>query len=153
MDKCKVIFFLIAMVGSLSVSAQKMSKKEIKTLEKKADKAYGFEYYDLAVEKYEKLDSLKPDNAEIKYRLGVSYIRSNFHEGALPHLQAAEKLGYKSKDKPEMYLNEEHYFWESPDIDFNLARAYHLHSEFEKATSYYQKLLKKYNSAYKGSGH
>lgn len=153
MNKFNVIFFLLVMLGSLSVSAQKMSKKEIKELEQKADKAYGYEYYDMAVQKYEKLDSLKPENAEIKYRLGLSYMRSNHHEGALPHLKAAEKLGFKTKDKPELYLNEEHYFWESEDIDFNLARAYHLHSEFKTAITYYQKLLKKYKDAYRGHGH
>lgn len=85
-----------------------------------------------------------PDNSNVNYKLGYAYFRSyNQKYKALPYLEkAAERQtgeygsfntsGYDPFDPKEVNA--------PPEVDYYLARAYHLDYQFDKAIIHYNKL-------------
>lgn len=100
------------------VFAQKV--EGIRSMESEAGKGFADDRFGDILPIYLLLDSLKPDNAQIKARIGISYLNLSTKYRALPYLVKAKQLNY-SKD----------------GIDYYLGRAYHLNHEFDKAMEEY----------------
>ncbi len=73
-NKPTYYFLLILIVFPLTLSAQ--SKINVKKLKKQAQQYFDNEQFDLALPLFLKLDSLEPDNFEIKYSIGACYLNS-----------------------------------------------------------------------------
>ncbi|MCW5898315.1 MAG: PD40 domain-containing protein [Flavobacteriales bacterium] len=99
-------------------------------------------FYNQAAEVWAKLLEQDPDNANLNYKLGLSYFNSyNQRAKALPHLKKASDLrkaggygsfntsGYDPFDARERNCPVE--------VEYYLGRAYHLNNEFDKADEHY----------------
>ncbi|MBK6342943.1 MAG: PD40 domain-containing protein [Flavobacteriales bacterium] len=102
--------------------------------------------YNQAAEIWKELVTEQPENANLNYRLGLSYFSSfNQKAKALPYLEKASTLrkggnyggfntaGYDPFDPRETNAPVE--------VDYYLGRAYHLNENFDKADLFYQKFL------------
>jgi len=100
--------------------------------------------FNQAAKVWTELVSDNPDNSNLNFKLGYSYFRSyNQKYKALPYLEkAAEKRtseygsfntsGYDPFDPKEVNA--------PPEVDYYLARAYHLDYQFDKAIIQYKKM-------------
>lgn len=113
----------IAQNTKLSPEEKEKIQKEINRIAPIAKKYFDNEKYLLALEQYELLYNLNPDNPDIIYPLAVCYINNDYNWKALPLL---EKCNKKSASYPIA-------------LSYYLARAYHLSHRFEEAIKYYQK--------------
>ena len=77
---------------------------------------------ELALEFYLKANRFNPNNAMINYKLGLCYIEVKPVEQAIKYFYIAQELD------PNV----------APDFDYNLARAYHLALDFDKAIVLYK---------------
>ncbi len=82
--------------------------------------------YRLAIDNYIKADKFNPDNALLNYKLGRCYLDQNDKSEAIKYLEKAIKLD--PRISPDKVYN---------DVNFLLARAYHLDYQFDKAISKY----------------
>lgn len=102
--------------------------------------------YNQAAEIWKELVAAQPENANLNYKLGLSYFNSyNQKAKALPYLEKASQLrkrggyggfnttGYDPFDPRETNAPVE--------VDYYLGRAYHLAEQFDKADVFYQKFL------------
>lgn len=128
-----------AVMFASGVFGQSMSKKELKKLEHEAHTFFISEYYQEAKAKYLDLLAIDSTNSKYNYFIGVSILRSIHEEKALPYLQAAINSNFKLEDKPWVKFDVDRNRWISNDLNFNVARALHLHHEFQKAIVEYQK--------------
>ena len=71
------------------------------------------------------LDSIHPGNTLYKYHIGICYLNSSAKSRAYPYLEFV----YQQEDAPE-------------EIMFELARAFHLGMEFDKAIIMYESYRK-----------
>lgn len=111
-------------------------------LKEKAYDFFSYADYENARPLLLKLDSLDPGNPKVNYEIGICWIHSMHQENALPYFKKAKEYGYKDDGEPDLYLSVvEKYV--SEDLDFNLARAYHLHHEFDKAIEAYRQYEKR----------
>lgn len=109
--------FLILACGSiLQLNAQDSYKK----IKSEATEFYRIEEYHHALPFYLKLDSLRPNDAEVNYHIGICYYNSEHKLRALPYLVKSKKLMHKHHE-----------------LDLMLAKLYHLHNEFDKAEEHY----------------
>lgn len=145
-----LVFFLVSLQSTV---LGQNGDKELHKQEVQAEKAFGFEYYEEAIVQFGELLKKDPSSAKYNYYMGVSHMRSTHHEYALPFLKKAYEAGYRSDGKPEIVLDESHDEYISEDMEFNLARAYHLHEEFEEAKIHYNALKKKYDEVYHNKIH
>lgn len=81
----------------------------------------GKAFYSKAIELFEKANSFNPNNAELHYKLGISYLGSGFKSKCLVHFQKAYQI------KPDLV-----------DIHYYLGRGYHLNLELDKAITEYK---------------
>ncbi len=110
-----------------------------------ASKLMEEKFFNQAAAIWNELVTAQPENANLNYKLGASYFNSyNQNEKALPFLQKASDLrkanygsfntaGYDPFDPAETNAPVE--------VDFYLARAYHLAGDLDKADQYYQKFM------------
>ncbi|TXI79824.1 MAG: hypothetical protein E6Q44_08605 [Flavobacteriales bacterium] len=110
-----------------------------------ASKLMEEKFYNQAADIWGQLLSTDAENANLNYKLGVSYFNSyNQKAKALPYLERAASLrkanfgsfntaGYDPFDARERNAPAE--------VDYYLGRAYHLNNEFDKADVAYQKFL------------
>jgi len=140
-----LFFLFISFVGignSVSQINVKIEKAEFKLQKKGANKAlqnvkFGDFYYtqnsqgayERAIKYYLLAYQYNPNNPELNYKIGICYIESVMGFKSLDYLKTA----YNSK--PNV----------TNDIEYFLARAYHLNNKFDKAIEYYNK--HKYNVA------
>ncbi|HEY0976327.1 MAG TPA: hypothetical protein VGE21_02560 [Flavobacteriales bacterium] len=102
-------------------------------------------FYNRAAEIWVGLVNERPENSNLNWKAGYSYMNSyNQKAKALPYLEMASNkrnasyggintAGYDPYDPKETNAPAE--------VDFWLARAYHLNSDFDKADSYYNKFM------------
>lgn len=112
-----VFFFIAGAYAQSGGSAYKKAKK-------KAEGYFVDEIFKSALPLYLQLDQLNPGDPEINYKIGVSYLHTQFKTKAIPFFEKA-----KVKDKENQYS----------DIDYYLGVAYHADHQFDKATDYYNK--------------
>ena len=78
-----------------------------------------------ALEKFELLDSLTPDNIDVKYPLAICYL------DVFRHLdKAIQYLKDVKEERPE-----------DAEVVFNLAKAYHFSNDVDRAKDYYKEAL------------
>jgi outer membrane protein OmpA-like peptidoglycan-associated protein len=100
------------------------SARLLKRYRYNAKEAFKTNNFDLALDYAYLADSMNPNQVDMKYIEGVSYLQSTTRIDALNPLIYAKKNNYK----PE-------------EIDFYLAQAYHLNNYFDSAIYYYKQHL------------
>ena len=104
-------------------SGYSIAKRQIKS----GDYAYSQKNYNEALRFYLKANNFNPNNAELNYKIGYSYYHSLEKYSCMDYFEKAYLLD-KTVDK---------------DIDFYIARGYHLNYKFDDAINHYEK----YNSS------
>lgn len=96
---------------------------------KQGDKLYeeGPGMYDLALENYMKAYNFNPDNALLNYKIGRAYLYYNDKSNAIKYLERAYELD------PRISLDLKY-----NDVNYLMARAYHLNYDFDKAIEKYK---------------
>lgn len=82
--------------------------------------------YQEALKFYEKANAFNPNNSELNYKIGFCNINSSFKNRALPFFEKAYQLNPTVR----------------PDIQYYIARGYHLLEEWDKAIGHYQNYAK-----------
>ena len=95
----------------------------------KGDKYYekGPGMYHLAIDNYMKAYKFNPDNALLNYKIGRCYLYDNDKSNAIKYLERAYDLD------PRISLDMEY-----NDVNYLLAKAYHLDYQFDKAIEKYK---------------
>ena len=145
-------FLLLLLAGFLQVSGQN-TERILSSSPEEAKKFFEYGDYANAIRHYDFLLSEDSLSADYHYYLGISYLRSVHHEKALEHLIYAKRAGFHLGGKPKLYYDNAYDTYESESPDFNLARAYHLHRDFEEALKHYQLFHGQIKSAYKRHAH
>lgn len=102
--------------------------------------------FNQAAEIWTELLATDPENANLNYKLGLSYFSSyNQKPKALPYLEKASQL---RKSGSYGGFNQAGYDPFEPrernapvEVDYYLGRAYHLNEDFDKADQFYQKFI------------
>ncbi|MFT3885177.1 MAG: hypothetical protein QM724_07045 [Flavobacteriales bacterium] len=138
----------IASVAACLLSLMAMAQGGNTSLTRKfeeANKLMEERFYNQAVEVWKQLQETQPNNANLNWKVGYAYMNSyNQKAKALPYLQtAAEKrtqaygnfntAGYDPFDPKETNAPVE--------VDYWLARAYHLNGDFAMADDLYNKFI------------
>lgn len=118
MDVRKI--WLLLLFISLSSFAE--DKLFYKNLRYQATELYRIDEYRLALPMLLKVDSLKPNQKDILYKIGVSYYKIGYRKESENYLRKANDLGYKDKY-----------------ILYYLGRAFHMNNEFDSAIVYLNK--------------
>lgn len=93
---------------------------------------------DLALKNFLELEKLYPDNAHVKYKVGLCYFSTtNRKQLAIPYFQTASKN--ISQEFAEGNYKEEK---APPDAIYKLAKTYHLEFDIDKAIAEYKKFQK-----------
>lgn len=98
---------------------------EIKTGDKYYSQGPGV--YLFAIEHYLKANEFNPNNAFLNYKIGRSYLNANDKANAIKYLEKAYSLDPKISHSLK-----------NNNINYLLARAYHLNYEFDKAINKYK---------------
>ncbi len=134
-----IIIFITTLFGngySQSVGFTKYNfpnhKKELSNAlgnVKKGDKFYtdGPGMYRLAIDNYLKAYKFNPDNALLNYKIGRCYLHGNDKSEAIKYLEKAHLLD------PRISLDMEY-----NDVNYLMAKAYHLDYQFDKAIEKYK---------------
>lgn len=77
--------------------------------------------YTEAIEYYLQANNFNPNNALLNYKIGLCYLHTMVKSRAISYLELANKLDPNA----------------TPDLKFQLAKAYHLNYEFDKAIEMY----------------
>ncbi|HSI90268.1 MAG TPA: hypothetical protein VK927_04085, partial [Adhaeribacter sp.] len=121
-------FKLLSVLGFLLVLASTCAyAQKPRQLISKGDKAYFENDNKAALAFYEQALAAQPDNIKANYRAGLIYLELDLPAKAIPLLLKATTLSPR-------------YQYE---YTFNLARAYHLNSNFEEAIPHYRAVLAK----------
>lgn len=88
--------------------------------------------YSFAIEQYMKANEFNPNNALLNYKIGRAHLVDNDKSTAIKYLEKAYSLN--PKIAPEVN-----------DINYLLARAYHLNYEFDKAIAKYKEHMNSLN--------
>jgi outer membrane protein OmpA-like peptidoglycan-associated protein/tetratricopeptide (TPR) repeat protein len=113
-------FLIVLLLAPLLLFGQK--KENPKKVLSKAREAVRVEEYRHALPHLRKLDSLDPTNHEVHYLYGIVYLKIDKREKALENLRKAG-VGVEKFD----------------NINYYMARAYHLNHEFDSAVMFYEK--------------
>ena len=98
--------------------------KEAKNSIEEGDKLFeqGSIFYKQAIDPYLKANAFNPNNALLNFKLGKSYMYSNYKLKSIPFLEKAIKLN------PNV----------DPQLHYVMAKAYHLDMQWDKAISEYK---------------
>ena len=117
--RLSIIWSLLAYTMLVHISLPAYSQNNVlKNLKFRADDFFNAELYTLALDTYKQIDSLKPNDAEIKYKMGLCYLNMSHKSMALKPLLNAQLLGFQSSG-----------------LSFNLGKAYHFNNQFSQAYS------------------
>jgi len=121
MNRNLVVLTLFFVFISSTVSFPQTLKQTQKLLNQ-ANKSLALEKWYEALPVLQELDSLRPNDPETNYKLGLAYFNSVSKPQSLQHFQIAERGNYQAED-----------------LDYYLGRAYHYNHRFDEAIAYYQK--------------
>ena len=110
--------FIFIFCAFCSTAISQDYKKFVKT----ADKLYAKGDINSAIKFYRRADRIKPGNAKINLKLGLSYLSSDYKQKALPILNKVYKINPKV----------------DPDINFYLGLAYQHSHDYQAALSQYR---------------
>lgn len=118
MDKRFISAFFLVLVSLAGYGQDSMDK---------GDKAYNKKDYQEAIKNYLSVIQGQPDNPELNFKLGMSYLYTLTKSKAAPYLEKAYKL------KPEV----------DPDIDYHLGMAYQNNHQFGLARKHFEEFKRK----------
>ncbi|MGM0650288.1 MAG: OmpA family protein [Bacteroidota bacterium] len=132
----KQILFIIILSISININAFSQKNPDRQFVNKFYD-ASAFIYennYGEALPLLKDLDSIKPDNANIQFLLGLCYLKSRIYQQ-----KAEEKLAYASDSISKKYQEDNHREQNSPpETWFFLGQAYRINSKFVKSQSAFE---------------
>jgi len=123
--RISLILILFALCSLQAYCQDKEAERFTNRIENIAQEYYRIGDYSRALEGYLMLDSIRPENTLYKYHIGICYLNSSAKSRAYPYLEFV----YQQEDAPD-------------DIMFELARAFHLGMEFDKAIIMYESYKK-----------
>src|SRR6218665_1392167 len=125
---------LIVFVSAGWAAANPLPDKDYKRMYADAEVFFTNENYNAALDLYLQLDSMK-SNANLKFKIGFCYLNAaTYKTKAIPYLEEAVKHIANRYEEGE--INEK----QAPlSSIYYLAKAYHLHYDFDKAIEMYQK--------------
>lgn len=88
----------------------------------------------LSIQEFNKAYEINPNNSELNYKIGVAYMQGDHKFDALPYFEKAKKLN------PDGF----------PEMDFYLARSYHIRMNWDKAEKYYKSYIEHPKASKKG---
>ena len=100
------------------------SKKSTRKITREADELYIDEMFKQALPIYIQLDAIKPENAELNYKIGICYLHTETKSKSIPYFLKAQQYDRKH---------------EFEDINYYIGIAYHYGLEFDKAIEAYEK--------------
>ncbi|MFT4600460.1 MAG: tetratricopeptide (TPR) repeat protein [Arenicella sp.] len=111
------ILFLLLFIGASGLTQD--FKKQLK----QADKLFKSELYVEALDQYQKLLTIKPQDSDLAYKYGACVVMTNSNnEQALKYLLVAEKKGKSDKE-----------------IAFFVGKAYENQKDYKNAITYYER--------------
>ena len=118
-----IVFFMLLSVNVQGQSDPNFNK--IQNIRYDGDAFYDLKEYHLALPFYEKVLASYPNDGDANYKAGVCYLNSTHSRNSLPYFEKA--LGKRGVPN---------------EIYYNIARAYHLTHQFEKAIEKYEESKK-----------
>lgn len=100
------------------------NKKSTRRITREADELYIDEMFKAALPIYIQLDAIKPENAEINYKIGICYLHTETKSKSISYFLKAQQYDRKH---------------EFEDINYYIGIAYHYGMEFDKAIEAYEK--------------
>lgn len=97
--------------------------------------------FNLSKEIFEKLISEGNPKPNYYYRLGLSIMELSDPEEALPYLIKSKEMGFNESISNGLELDKYNQNYYSFNLNFALARGFHLSGDFKTAIEYYQKYL------------
>jgi len=111
--------------------AFKIAQKNLKD----GNKKYISKSYSDALPYFLKANEFNPNNADLSFKIGISYLKSEEQEKSLPYFEKAKKLD------PKVH----------PLLEFGLAQAYQYNKQYADAIKGYNAFLNSLSSAEKGN--
>lgn len=139
---------LMLVLCTTSTLLLSQESSELDNIRTKAQESFESQNYVDALDYYIVLTKKELANAEYNYKAGICLMHSLHQEKALFYFKKAEQYGYSAETTPHINTNI-HDKYVSLDFDFNLARSYHLHHEFENAIEHYEKFKEKVDPKHK----
>ena len=119
MSKALLGIFLTASLSVISYNAiGQTSAKDIKKIEKEANGYFDIDEFADALPLLLKLDSLKPNDAQVLYKIGVSYFNSHDQFDAFKYFERVRTMDF----------HKDHHM-----LDYYLGLSYHLDNKFDDA--------------------
>ena len=112
-----VLLYFISPIASFS-----QNEKQVQKLVNQANRNIALENWYAALPILQKLDTLKPNDPEINYKLGLAYFNTISKPQSLHNFLVASRGNYSNEE-----------------LDYYLGRAYHYNHRFNDAIAYYQK--------------
>ncbi len=131
----KFLLLIVMCVCTLSYAQEDASPEE---REKYANYIFEVGEFSVSLNIYDELLKLNYSTPSLYYHKGLSHMELNDPIGALPYLIKAKELGFSEYLSHDLNLdpyNKNHY---SFDLDFSLARSYHISQKFDLAILSYQ---------------
>ena len=116
----KILLCLLIVNAAFTQDPSDPHFNKVMNMKYDADDVYDLKEYHLALPMYLEVLKYYPDNVDVNYKTGVCYLHSTHSREALPYF---EKILGK-KGVPD-------------DIDYEIARVYHLTHQFDKAIKMY----------------
>jgi len=124
----KIFLFILIAYTSVAQTSTDPNFVKMQNLRYDGDDFYDLKEYHLALPFYLKVLELSPDDVDANYKVGVCHLNSTHSREALPYFE-------KIIDKEGV----------PKDIEYEIARAYHLTHQFDKAIEKYNKSKKHIN--------
>ena len=146
-------FILIVLVlnTTFSFSQSSFKTKNPEKAEEYIDEAidfFAYEDYNSAWKFFNKVDSTLFIDFETVNTVGRTALYTNQYNKALAYLKLAQTLSPPEDKKPSIILDIYTHEYKSSNLNFNLARAFHLSHKMDEAIDYYSKTESNYNNAY-----
>jgi hypothetical protein len=140
MKKILLFSFISLVVISFSNSAKCQLVDDFKSKYDMAENMMNDGNYPAALQLFLSLDSMKPQNSNINFQIGMCYINSTSEQTkSIPYFELAKKN--VSKKFTGGYKEDRC----SPYVFYYLAKAYHLDYKLEKAIEYFNKFKEYFN--------
>ena len=93
-------------------------------------------HYEQALPLLLSADTIRKEHAETNYLIGLCYTHSHYREHALSYFKKAKSYNYTGEKLMNLDVNV-HDELTSYSLNFNLAKSYHFHHQFDEAINYY----------------
>ena len=129
-------FALILFLIPCLILAKGKEERKAAKLVAEAKVKIRYYHYDEALPLLLSADTIREAHAETNYLIGLCYNHSHYRKNALPYFIKAKIHKFDGGDLLNLDENV-HDELTSYNLNFNLAKAYHIHHKFAKAIEYY----------------